>query len=187
MTVPTEIRTPRLFLRPWRSDDAVRLQPILAENWAHLSPWIPARIADPATVPLVADRLAGFEADFAADREWRYAMLSADQRDVLGEIALFPRSAAGRVAYRDADRAEIGYWLRADWTGRGLVTEAARAVLDVAIELSQVSVVEIRCDARNGASSAVPRRLGFVLGAESSTESNGQLEIWCFECAIATE
>jgi len=165
-------------LRSWRADDAVRLQPILAVNWDHLSPWIPAHVADPATVPLVAERLAGFEADFAADREWRYAMLSVDERDVLGEIALFPRSATGRVAYENADRAEIGYWLRSDWTGRGLVTEAARAVLDVAIALSQVSLVEIRCDARNGASAAVPRRLGFVLGAESSTESNDRLEVW---------
>ena len=178
MTVPAQIRTPRLFLRSWRADDAARLQPVLAVNWEHLSPWIPARIADPATVPLVAERLAGFEADFAADREWRYAMFSADEDDVLGKIALFPRSAKGRVPYQNADRAEIGYWLRSDWTRRGIVTEAARAMLDVAIALSKVSLVEIRCDTRNSASSAIPRRLGFVLGDESFTDSDGQLEVW---------
>src|SRR5215469_697196 len=104
--VPTEIRTERLWLRPWRGEDAERLHPILVANYEHLAPWIPPRVATPAVVPLLADR------------EWRFAMLTSDELRLLGEIDLFPRSATGRVAFADADRAEIGYWLRADETGR---------------------------------------------------------------------
>jgi RimJ/RimL family protein N-acetyltransferase len=163
MPVPVELRTPRLLLRPWRDDDAAALHPILQTNQAHLGPWIPARVAMPVPIPELARRLAGFAADFATAREWRYALFGPNEGEPLGEVGLYPRSATGRVPYADADRAELGYWLRADVTGQGLVTEAARAVLAVAATLPRFSHIEIRCDARNTPSAAVPRRLGFVL------------------------
>ena len=67
MTVPAEIRTQRFLLRPWRATDAAQLHPVLVENWEHLSPWIPRRVADPATVPELEQRLESFAADFAYD------------------------------------------------------------------------------------------------------------------------
>jgi len=162
---PAELRTERLLLRAWRAADAAALQPILESNQAHLGPWIPVKVSTPAPLPELATRLAGFAADFAAEREWRYAMLTSDERTLLGEIGLYPRSATSRVPYADADRVELGYWLREDATGQGLVTEAARAVLTIAATLPRFALVEVRCDARNAASAAVPRRLGFVLGS----------------------
>ena len=108
MPVPPELRTAHLLLRPWRPDDAARLLPVLEANHAHLGPWIPARVADPAPLADLAERLAGFAADFAAGRGWRYALMTPDGGDVLGEISLFPRAEAGRVPYPEADRIEIG-------------------------------------------------------------------------------
>jgi RimJ/RimL family protein N-acetyltransferase len=184
LVVPIEIRTERLSLRPWRAADAEALHAILVANYDHLAPWIPARVATPAVVPLLAERLAAFGAEFDADREWRFAMLTSDERTILGEVDLFPRSAAGRVALPDADRAEIGYWIRADETGRGLVTEAVLAIIDVARRTGRFTHLEIRCDARNGPSAAVPKRLGFELAttiAEPPTspqDSDVQLQIW---------
>jgi RimJ/RimL family protein N-acetyltransferase len=111
-------------------------------------------------------------------------MFSADERDVFGEAGIYPRSAVGRVPYGDADRVELGYWLRADVTGRGLVTEATRALLGVASTLPHLSHVEIRCDARNAPSAAVPQRLGFVLAttivapATLSEHPPVELQVW---------
>ena len=185
--VPTEIRTERLCLRPWRAQDAEALHPILVANYAHLAPWIPPRVATPAVVPLLAERLASFGAEFDADREWRFAMLTGDEQRLLGEIDLFPRSVAGRVALPDADRAEIGYWIRADETGRGLVTEAVVAVIEVAKRTGRFNHLEIRCDARNAPSAAVPQRLGFRLATTideppvSAQESGVQLQVWTLD------
>jgi RimJ/RimL family protein N-acetyltransferase len=181
--VPAEIRTERLLLRPWRAEDAESLHPILVANVEHLAPWIPPRVAMPAVVPLLAERLAGFGAEFAANREWRYAMLTRDAHTLLGEVDLFPRDANGRVPFADADRAEIGYWIRTDETGRGFVTEAVRAVLGVARAAGRFAHVEIRCDARNAPSAAVPRRLGFGLSATldappADGQSASQTQIW---------
>jgi RimJ/RimL family protein N-acetyltransferase len=184
MTIPLEIRTSRVILRPWRAEDAAALEPILATSWEHLGPWIPRRVAEHAPVPLLAQRLSGFEEDFAATKAWRYGMFSIENGELLGEIDLFPRNEDGRSSYDTADRVEIGYWLRADVTGRGLVTEAVQAVLSVATALPRISRAEIRCNARNLPSAAIPQRLGFTLEAtvREPTPAPGQdetdLQIW---------
>ena len=100
-------------------------------------------------------------------------MLTHDGVHVLGEVNLFPRSAAGRVPLAEADHVELGYWLDATATGKGLATEAAGALLAVATSLPGMTHVDIRCDVANGASAAVPRRLGFHLAAVE-----GELQVW---------
>ena len=192
MTVPHEIRTARSLLRAWRVSDAAALHPILVANWEHLSPWIPRRVADPASVPEIEERLASFAADFVNDLKWRYAMLTADGETILGEIDLFPRNANDRVVYGESDRAEIGYWVRRDMTGRGLVTEGVETIMAVARGLSRIARLEIRCDAANVASSAIPKKLGFTLEQTLDEPPSGpekigaQLQIWALNSLTST-
>lgn len=184
ITVPAELRTERLTMRPWRAEDASALHPILVANWKHLGPWIPARVATPVPVPELEVRLAGFGDDFASGREFRYGLFAPDGREVLGEAGLYPRSATRRVPLADATCIELGYWLRADLTGRGLVTEASRALVALAETLPHLTHVEIRCDARNAPSAAIPKRLDFTLATtliEPATlpdEEPVQLQVW---------
>ena len=170
---PATLRTPRLIMRPWTAADAAALLPVLEANVSHLSPWIPAHVATPVPLPELAERLAGFAADFAAERAFRYVLLSADGGQLLGEADLFPRAPSGRVSLAEADCAEIGYWLDTAATGRGLATEATRALLDVAAALPGMTHAEIRCDPANAASAAVPRRLGFELASAAPG-----LQVW---------
>ncbi len=182
--IPVGFCTPRLLLRQWRADDADGLHPLLVANYERLAPWIPARVATPAPLAALSDRLSGFVAEFDAGREWRFAMLTPDETRLIGEIDLFPRSASGRVHVAEADRAEIGYWIRADESGRGFVTEGVRAMIDVARQVDRFTHLEIRCDERNVQSAAVPRRLGFRLSETidqppAKAEQRGtQLQIW---------
>lgn len=135
---------------------------MLETNREHLV-WIPARVAEPVSLPSLRERLEGFAAAFAAAREWRYGLFTPDGERVLGEMSLFPRDASGRVPYADADHVELGYWLRADATGQGFATEATRMALTIAASTPRFSFAEVRCDSRNDRSAAVPRRLGFEL------------------------
>jgi RimJ/RimL family protein N-acetyltransferase len=185
--LPTEARTERLLLRPWRAEDAPDLKPVLEANRDHLGPWIPARVADPAPLQALAERLSGFAADFEADREWRFGMFSLAGDALLGEVALFPRSAAGRVPFDQSDRVELGYWLRRDETGRGLVTEASKTLLALAANIPRFSRVEIRCDARNAPSAAIPPRLGFtLLDSEIATVGGAEnMQVWVSDLAAA--
>ena len=182
MPVPELLRTERLLLRRWRPEDAALLQPVLAANVAHLQPWIPWHVAEPVPEAELATRLAGFAADFDAGRQWIYGILAADGGTVYGGVGLYPRAAGGRTPFDAADHIEIGYWLRADVTGQGFATEAAGAVLAVADALPGMTRVEIRCDARNVRSAAVPQRLGFrharTVGARTPGEPPSALLIW---------
>lgn len=58
-------------------------------------------------------------------------------------------------------RVEIGYWIAQGFQGRGIVTDACRAVIDHAFEEWKLNRVEIHCAAGNEKSCAIPKRLGF--------------------------
>lgn len=186
--VPVRLSTPRLLLRCWSPGDAASLLPVLEANVAHLQDWIPRHVASPAPLEAITRRLADFAAAFEENREWRYGLFSPDEDTVLGEVSLFPRAASGRVPLPDADRLEIGYWLRSDATGRGYVTEAAHAMVGLATAIPGARCVEIRCDARNIPSAAVPRRLGFHLAETTSStprdeEPDTQHQVWAYQLA----
>jgi ribosomal-protein-serine acetyltransferase len=57
---------------------------------------------------------------------------------------------------------EIGYWIAQDYQGKGIVTEACRAVVTHVFEELDLHRVQIRCATGNTKSCAIPKRLGFV-------------------------
>ncbi len=171
--LPAELRTARLLLRPWAAADAAALAPILAANAAHFGSWIPAHVSTPLPVPELAERLAGFLADFSAQRAFRFAIVLFDENTICGEADLFARSGNRRVSLAEGDHMEIGYWLDAAVTGRGLATEAAVALCALAERLPGIRHIDIRCDPANLPSAAVPRRLGFELFG-----IDGETQVW---------
>jgi RimJ/RimL family protein N-acetyltransferase len=171
--IPRELRTERLIMRPWNSADATALEPVLRANVSHFGSWIPARVSAPLPTAELAARLDGFADAFANGLEFRFAIQIIEKQRLCGEASLFVRSAVGRVALGEGHYAEIGYWLDRDVTGRGFATEATRALIAVAESLPEIERIDIRCDADNIPSAAVPQRLGFALA-----ETNGALQIW---------
>lgn len=59
------------------------------------------------------------------------------------------------------DRAELGYWIGPPFQGRGLATEAARAVLDFAFTTLRLHKVTVGCFDENAASRRVIEKLAF--------------------------
>lgn len=58
---------------------------------------------------------------------------------------------------------EITYWCRVTHVGHGVITRSATVLTEIAFSLPGIDRVEIRCDAANLRSAAVPRRLGYRL------------------------
>src|SRR5690348_17608673 len=169
-----ELRTERLLIRSWRGDDAPELRPILLANQEHLKRWIPEHVYTAPPLPQLVERLDRFAAKFAAGVEYRYALRDALTGRIVGGMSLFPRDAAARVQLTLADRVELGYWLDAGATGRGVVTEAVRALLDTAARaLPRIRLAEIHCHVENEPSNAVPKRLGF-----EAAYLDGQVQVW---------
>ncbi len=59
-------------------------------------------------------------------------------------------------------KAESGYWIAEDYQGKGLVTDACRAIVTHLLDDLDLHRVEIMCATGNTKSAAIPQRLGFT-------------------------
>lgn len=78
----------------------------------------------------------------------------------LDETRLLGGTGLHRIDW-DARNFEIGYWIRPDEEGKGLVTETVLLLCELAFGVLQGNRVQIRSNSRNLRSIAVPTRLGF--------------------------
>lgn len=83
---------------------------------------------------------------------------------------------AGLVGFRSTDRfnrrTEIGYWISKEFEGRGLMTRAVIALVNLAFSDLGMNRVQIRCATGNDRSRRIPIRLGFRL---EGVERDGEL------------
>ena len=139
-------------LRRHRVDDLDPVHAAIEESRDHLRAFMPW--AD-ETRAEIADFLALAVELWNAGTDFNFLIVDAADGEVLGGCGLHGRLGPGAL--------EIGYWLRAGATGRGLVTAAAGALTAAAFELDGIERVEIHCDEANVRSAAVARRLGYRL------------------------
>lgn len=58
-------------------------------------------------------------------------------------------------------QAEIGYWITADYEGKGIITFSAKALIDHGIRHLGLEIIVMECRHDNERSKAVAKRLGF--------------------------
>ncbi|SFM34195.1 ribosomal-protein-serine acetyltransferase [Gracilibacillus orientalis] len=84
----------------------------------------------------------------------------------LNAVILYKDETVGVAGYNSIDWsnkiAYIGYWLGADYQGKGIMTRVAKALTDYAFTELQLNKVEIRAAVDNQKSRSIPERLGFV-------------------------
>lgn len=174
---PERLTTERLLLRCWDPADAPALRAAIDASLVQLQEWLPWAVTEPSPVEELASRLREFQERFRAHQEWTFALLDLRTGALLGGAGVHRRAAA--------DALEIGYWLRVEATGRGLATEAVRALTRLALGPGGVERVEIRCDPRNVRSIAVARRAGFrhlaTLPGDTTTPSGAPRDTLVWE------
>ena len=148
------IETPRLVLRCYDPADAPLLMRAVTESLEHLRPWMPWAMEEPTTLERKAELLRSFRAKFDTDQGYIYGIFDADETRLVGSTGLHTRQGGGSL--------EIGYWIAQELQGKGLVTEAAGALVRVGFEAMRAPWIEIRCNPRNTRSFAVASRLGFT-------------------------
>jgi RimJ/RimL family protein N-acetyltransferase len=153
------LRTSRILLRHWEEDDLPAYFDIYS-RWEVMR-WLGVR-----------PRRAVRDLDEAAARLARWHERETDLDTPLGLWALVPIESAASTSgpvgtvlllpLHDGagltDYTEIGWHLHPDYQGRGLVTEAARALLCAAIDAGLTRVLALT-DPDNTRSQAVARRL----------------------------
>ncbi len=147
------VETPRLLLVPIEISDGDELWEAVEGSRWHLERWLP-------WVPFNGTREASMRyaeacvADWDAGRAVRFAIRDRHSRELLGVVGLDSCVHLHRSC-------ELGYWLRRDATGKGLMTEAANASVEFAF--SRMAMHRIRCAAAtdNFPSLRVIQRLSF--------------------------
>jgi RimJ/RimL family protein N-acetyltransferase len=149
---PYRVVTERLELRCWDPSEAPQLKAAIDANLEHLREFMPWAHDEPSTVAEMTERLREFRSGFDRDEQYGYAIWR--DGEVAGGCGLHRRVGPGAL--------ELGYWIHAAWTRRGLATEMASALTRAAFDVCGVERVEIHVDPRNTASLGVPRGLGYV-------------------------
>ena len=155
ITLPTELRGPRVLLRPYRADDAEHVFAAIDESREHLRPWV-AWVDRNASLEDVRDYCVRCEANWFLRSDLSLGIFESASGRVLGGTGLHDLDWALRAF-------EIGYWLRVTAVGHGYATESTRLLADFALSELQARRVMLRCDARNDASRHVAERAGFLL------------------------
>ncbi|OGZ17665.1 MAG: hypothetical protein A2494_00235 [Candidatus Lloydbacteria bacterium RIFOXYC12_FULL_46_25] len=142
-----------LQLRMRKIEDATRVFELVDKNRAHLRPWL--LWVDATTSPLhskkyIEECLVDFEKKTKVDFGIWY------KGELVGSVGVFDIDATHR-------NAEIGYWLDQDCTGRGIMTQCVKRLIDYAFQELDLHRIRIRCASGNIQSGQVAERLGFTL------------------------
>jgi ribosomal-protein-serine acetyltransferase len=141
-----------LELRLFEESDAAEIFALIDRNREYLRQWLPW--VDYETVP--EDSL-----EFIRRTQQQYINNEGFQLGIR-----FRGQLAGVIGYHTVNwpnrHVEIGYWLGAEFQGKGLMTRACSAVVDFAFENLLLNRVAILCATGNTRSRAIPERLGFT-------------------------
>ena len=146
-----------LVLRRLTMDDLEPVWALVQDQRARLEPWMPW--IDATTT--IDDQRRWLENVVHDQDSMEGGGLFVDERYVGG---------AGLTWEASGVRGEIGYWISDEFEGRGLVTRAVRALLDIGFGEIGLRRIEIKAGTANTRSRAIPERLGF---AQTGIEPGG--------------
>ncbi|MEV0122630.1 GNAT family protein [Streptomyces sp. NPDC050703] len=142
-----------VLIRPVVLDDAPALARAYRRNRAHLAPWDPDRPEAFYTEEGQAERVREQLADGAAGLSAHWVLISGDE--VVGHAAL------SNIVLGPARRGNLGYWIDAEYQGRGLASAATRHVCAEADRRLDLHRVEAGAMLHNTASQHVLLKCGF--------------------------
>lgn len=145
-----KLETERLILRPLRQTDAPRLFPLI--NDPDVAAYIPA-LPHPYPENTLPEWIRRAEEAMARKERFEFAILLKETGGPIGVCTLSGISWDNR-------NAELGYWLGKPYWGRGIMTEAAKAVVAFGFDTLGLERIYSSCFEQNLASAKVLKKAG---------------------------
>lgn len=153
---PHRFDTDRLTIRCPLPGDGPEVNAALLESWEEIKYWLPFAVEPKPTDEETEANVRKAHLRFLSREDLRLHLYLKGTDTFVGSSGLH------RINW-DVPKFEIGYWVRTHFAGQGYIKEAVQSISDFAFDVLGARRVEIRCDALNERSAAIPRRLGFAL------------------------
>lgn len=145
------LKTERLVLRPYTLEDAPELQRLIGEREvARTLMSVPHPYPDGA-----AEEFINGHPERTESGEFQFAITHGEEGYLIGGIGF-------NAVEREAECAEIGYWIARSYWGNGYATEAARAVIRFGFEDKKLNRIHATHFSNNPASGNVMRKIGMT-------------------------
>jgi [ribosomal protein S5]-alanine N-acetyltransferase len=152
-----DIRGERVHLRLPAMHDYPAWAELRALSRQHLTPWEPQWARDELSRSTFRRRLRHVHREARDDLGYAYLILAETPLTLVGGLNI------SNVRRGIAQTASIGYWIGAPYVGRGLMTDAVRAVTQFAFATLRLHRLEAACLPSNTASARVLAKAGFTL------------------------
>jgi len=154
---PEEFTTERLLIRIPRPGDGQAVYQAIRSSMKDLRPWMPF-VRKEQTEEEVELNIRQAHINFLKRDDLRLLVFLKETGELVASSGLH------RINW-SVPKFEIGYWIDSRFSGQGFMSEAVEGITEFAFQELKARRVEIRCDAKNVKSRAIPERLGFTLEA----------------------
>ena len=149
-----ELLTDRLSLRPPRRGDAAAVDEAISETIDELVLWLPWARRDHGLAE-TRRYLRTARSARARRQAFEFLVEDAESKRALGMVSLH------RIDWQRRS-AGIGYWVRRSEWGRGIASEAGRAVVELAFRECGLYRIEVHVALENKASQRVAEKMGLL-------------------------
>jgi [ribosomal protein S5]-alanine N-acetyltransferase len=168
-SVIPELETVRLRLRPFALEDAPLVQQLAGDSRVADTT---ARIPHPYPDGVADSWISGHEDSALKGESYTWAIANLETDDLMGCISLILNRHLG---------AEMGYWLGVPYWDQGVMSEAARAVIEVGFSRLNLHRIVARHFVRNPASGRVMQKAEMTL---IGTKRDSWLKSGVFESEV---
>ena len=151
----TEVRGERVYLRHPVMADYAAWAELRALSRTHLAPWEPLWARDELARSNFRRRLRQYHREMWDDQGYAYFIFSEAESRLVGGLSL------SNVRRGVAQAASLGYWMGDPYAGRGLMTDAVKAIIPFAFGPIRLHRLEAACLPSNAASKRVLEKTGF--------------------------
>jgi len=152
---PHEFFTERLLIRLPLPGDGKAVYEAIQASKDELKPWLEFAQYD-QTVEQTEANVREAHVEFLKRTDMRLHIFHRETKAFVGCTGL-------HAIDWEVPKFEIGYWIDTRQTGKGYITEAVQGLTVFAFQTLHANRLEIRCDAKNKKSRAIPERLNFSL------------------------
>lgn len=155
--LPKRISTKRLVLRQFDIKDAQEYYDLEQSGLAHhLAPFMPGTLDTRERTEAIREMRAKIRTTLDKwddGSDYRFVIRELNSETIIGQIAIT------NIIRNVAQSAFVGYWVGANWLGRGYATEATAAVIAYAFESLRLHRISLWISPENSASLRVVEKL----------------------------